>query len=108
MFDSDCDSGGAAGQENGGREERTVYTCTAQLRNGGTVPRVAEIAPDGFDPQRLVSKLGSRAAPVFYAAWRHIYRCCSPPNRSNEITPAQVAGFGSTGRRLGVSLSRES
>src|SRR6516225_1929849 len=31
------------------RPERTPHTCTAQLLNGGTVPRVAEIALDGFD-----------------------------------------------------------
>ena len=30
------------------RPERTPHTCTAQLRNGGTVPRVAEIALDGL------------------------------------------------------------
>jgi hypothetical protein len=31
-FDSDCDSGGGAGQENGARSERTPYTYTAQHR----------------------------------------------------------------------------
>ena len=45
---------------------------------------------------------------VGYAACRHLYRWCSPPNRAIDITSPFTPGRGSTFRWFGVSLSSES
>ena len=99
MFDSDCDSGGGAGQENGARPERTAYTRTAQLPNGGTVPRVAEIAPDVFDPRSAWSATGqSGRARVLCRLAPHI----------SMLQPAQPRQRNHTGAGRRLWLNRPS
>jgi len=56
----------------------------------------------------LATKEGTTAAAWFYAACCQKYRWCSPPRRGMEITIEFALGFCSTGRRFGVSFSRES
>jgi hypothetical protein len=75
MFDSDCDSGGGAGQENGERPSLGVTIRSSRPHTPALPSSVTAVEPlglrkshrTGLIRERLVSKLGSRASPVFYA-----------------------------------------
>ena len=50
----------------------------------------------------------SKSLLRIYAAAFHSYRWCRPPSRALEAIDAVAVGLGSTGRRFGVSFSKES
>ena len=73
-----------------------AHTCTAQVPNGGTVPRVAEIAPDGFDPRSAWS-----------ANWAVGPRPCSmPPGATYTDAAARPTAATKSHRRRSPALAQ--